>query len=81
MVCFNYSVLECGCHKTVLGSQHLWVFGLFGDLWSVGSPAALPSHCGLVKSVYRQLNLSVEALRGFLVCKSSKDEPDSGVEQ
>lgn len=34
VVCFNYSVLECGCHKTVLGSQHLWIFGLFGDLWN-----------------------------------------------
>lgn len=48
---------------------------------SVGSPVALPSHCGLVKSVYRQLNLSVEPLTGLLVCKSCKDEPGSGVEQ
>lgn len=48
---------------------------------NVGSPAALPSHCGLVKSVCRQLNLSVKPLPGFLVCKSCKDEPDSGVDQ
>lgn len=48
---------------------------------SMGSPVALPSHCGLVKSVYRQLNLSVKPLTGFLVCKSCKDEPDSGAEQ
>lgn len=48
---------------------------------SVGSPVALPSYCGLVKSVYRQLNLSVKPFTGFLVCKSCKDEPDSGVEQ
>lgn len=47
---------------------------------SIGSPVALPSHCGLVKSVYRQLNLSVKPLTGFLVCKSCKDEPDTGVE-
>lgn len=48
---------------------------------TMGSPVALPSHCGLVKCVYRQLNLSVKALTGFLVCKSCKDEPDSGGEQ
>lgn len=50
------------------------------DYWT-GSPIALPSHCGLMKSVYSQLNLSVKPLTGFLVCKSCKDEPISRVEQ
>lgn len=74
----------------VVATRQYWVLNTCGFLacletcgihCSVGSPVALPSHCGLVKSVYRQLNLSVKALTGFLVCKSSKDEPDSGVEQ
>lgn len=81
-------VCSCGlenvvAHKIVFGSQHLWVFGLLGDLWNslqYGINSCF-AHCGLEKSVYRQLNLSVKPLTGFLVCKSCKDEPDSGVEQ
>lgn len=47
----------------------------------MGLPVALPSHCGLMKSVYSQLNLSVKPPRGFLVCRSCKDEPTRSVEQ
>lgn len=87
MVCFNYSVLECGCHKQYLVPSTcgflacLETHGIHGIHCSVGSPVALPSYCGLVKSVYRELNLSVKPFTGFLVCKSCKDEPDSGLEQ